>query len=99
MTAYLRRLAIAGLAAATLSGPVQAEILPHLFADTYCNLRSVGAKHDEALRSAVRRSITMRDTGTVTIQGKQLDASAVEAWIAVSRLCPSYFRLKSPTPI
>lgn len=99
MTAYLSRLVALGIAAATLSGPVQAEVLPHLFADSYCNLRSVGVSHQDALQTAVRRAMTLRDAGTVTVQGKQLDASAVEAWIAVSRLCPSYFRLKPHTSI
>jgi len=68
------------------------QILPNLYAQEYCSLRSMGVSKSEAITAAAQHAYvhSLPNVPTVTIDGIQKDVDVVRAARAVSNRCPQY---------
>ena len=81
------------IAALMLAIPVSAgEILPNLYAQEFCSLRSMGVSKDEAITAATEVAYldNGRDMPQVTIGGKKYEVDVIRAYRAISERCPEY---------
>ena len=81
------------IAALMLAMPVSAgELLPNLYAQEFCSMRSLGVSKDEAFAAATEAAYLNngRTMPQVTIGGKKYDVDVVRAYQAVSDRCPQY---------
>jgi hypothetical protein len=69
---------------------VEAKLLPHLYAQSYCELRSMGATHDSAQRAAIEQATITGDDVKVEIGGRTYDYGVVKAIDLVNDQCPQY---------
>ena len=76
-----------------LSVPASAgQILPNLYAQEYCSLRSIGVSRNEAITAATQHAYvgSLPEVPTVTINGRQIDVDVVRASRAVANRCPQH---------
>ena len=67
------------------------EVLPALYASTYCELRRNGLNRDDAVRSATRTaSIPWGKPVMVERNGQKVPADIMQAAIMVAHFCPHY---------
>ena len=69
-------------------------ILPHLYAKTFCDLRSIGIDDDGARRTAVMESMVSGDSWTMVRRqdGSLVQSDIVLAVNAVFQRCPEYIK-------
>jgi len=88
-------LPIAASFVALFAAPVQAgTILPHLYAKTFCELRSVGIDDESARRTAIRQSMISSDEWTMVrrTDGTFVQSDIVLAVNATFQRCPEYMK-------
>lgn len=88
-------LAIAtGLIASLPMPSVAGTILPHLYAKTFCELRSLGIDDEGARRTAIRQSMITSDEWTMVkrADGSMVKSDIVLAVNAVMQRCPEYIK-------
>jgi len=86
---------IAASFVALFATPVQAgTILPHLYAKTFCELRSVGIDDESARRTAIRQSMISSDEWTMVrrTDGTLVQSDIVLAVNATFQRCPEYMK-------
>jgi len=86
---------IAASFVALFAAPVQAgTILPHLYAKTFCELRSVGIDDESARRTAIRQSMISSDEWTMVrrTDGTFVQSDIVLAVNATFQRCPEYMK-------
>ena len=94
----MKTIAAAGLVLITafISSPARAvpELLPYIYATTFCDLRSVGVDKYTAYREAIQRS--MYDFGNQPIMVKYRNgiyaSDEVMGHKAIKKTCPEYMR-------
>lgn len=88
----MRTLLVAAALVLAAAAPAKADtILPHLFAERYCTLRSLGASADDAMAAAVKQALIPGDDWIyVTRLGRQERSDVVEATNVLLRRCPEY---------
>ena len=84
------RTTLAALALLSTTPAIAGEILPHLFAQTYCDARSVGISRTDAIDMALKAATTDGEPQTITYKGKQERSDVLNASLAVVRRCPQY---------
>ena len=69
-------------------------ILPHLYAKTFCELRSVGIDDESARRTAIRQSMISSDEWTMVrrTDGTLVQSDIVLAVNATFQRCPEYMK-------
>jgi hypothetical protein len=75
--------------------PVQAgTILPHLYAKTFCELRSIGIDDESARRTAIQQSMISSDEWTMIrrTDGTLVQSDIVLAVNATFQRCPEYIK-------
>ena len=88
-------LPIAASFVALFAAPVQAgTILPHLYAKTFCELRSVGIDDESARRTSIRQSMISSDEWTMVrrTDGTFVQSDIVLAVNATFQRCPEYMK-------
>lgn len=69
------------------------EVLPYLYASEYCQLRSIGASRQTAIRAAMQTAtIHGNDWVYVTVNGQQIRSDIMRGALAVRQLCPQYLQ-------
>jgi len=94
----MKTIAIAGIVLITAFMPLPAravpELLPYLYATTFCDLRSVGVDKHTAYREAIKRSLY--DFGNQSIMVKYgngiYTSDEVIGHKAIKKTCPQYMR-------
>lgn len=81
---------IPALLAGFIPTAAEAKLLPYLYADSYCELRQMGATHESAQRAAIEQSSISGDDVKVVINGKSYDYGVVKAIDLVNEQCPQY---------
>jgi len=88
-------IAAAVLAATAFASPAAEayQLLPNLYAKTYCDLRKLGVSYSEALNAAMEVAIVSDgDSSYVTIDGKSQRLDVVQAAVAVTERCPGLMK-------
>jgi hypothetical protein len=88
----MKTIILAAVASIALPFSVTAgELLPNLYARTYCESRAIGMTADEARTQAVSESYISTGNGTpVTIHGVKTTTDVVASVRAANKLCPQY---------
>ena len=90
------RICITSLIILANSFPVaqaKADILPSLFANTYCEARRAGISHDDAMKVAVYKAYTSsHDAQTIVVQGKSYESDTYMALWKIAERCPNYVK-------
>lgn len=87
----MRTFLIAAALLVTTAPTKAGTILPHLFAERYCTLRSLGASTDDAMAAAMKQALIPGDDWIyVTRFGRQERSDVVEATNVLLRRCPEY---------
>ena len=84
----------AGLAISLPLPSLAGTILPHLYAKTFCDLRSIGIDNDGARRTAIMESMISGDSWTMVkrADGSYVQSDVVLAVNAVMQRCPEYVK-------
>jgi hypothetical protein len=69
-------------------------LLPNLFAQRYCELRSIGATKDQAIDAAVKDALISEDRWFMVTKANSTKgrSDSIEAARAAAIRCPEYFR-------
>lgn len=81
---------IPALLAGFIPTAAEAKLLPYLYAETYCELRSMGATHESSQNAAVERALVNGDDVKVVIDGRTYDYGVVKAIELIDDKCPQY---------
>lgn len=89
----MKSIIFAGIAALAFPLSVSAgQILPNLYAQTYCDSRDMGMSAYDARTQAIDESyISSGNPSGVTINGVQTTTDVVYAVRKTMKLCPQYF--------
>ena len=69
------------------------QILPYLYASKFCELSAAGVDLNDARKIAITESITSSGSSVqINYQGKKINSDALQAAIAVSKMCPQYMK-------
>lgn len=69
------------------------QILPYLYASKFCELAAAGVDLNDARKIAITESfISGGSSVQVNYQGKKINSDALQAAIAVSKMCPQYMK-------
>jgi hypothetical protein len=77
-----------------LATPAQAyQVLPSLYAKTYCELRELGVSNEDAIAAAVRESVVSGpDAPEVTVNGSKVRSDILLAVRYANNQCPGLSR-------
>ena len=89
----MKSIIFAGIAALAFPLSVSAgQLLPNLYAQTYCDSRDMGMSADNARKQAVDESyISSGNPRKVTYNGVKTTTDVVAAIRKTMKLCPQYF--------
>ena len=69
------------------------QVLPYLYAKSYCQYRALGISADDARSAAMDDAYISTGTPTqVNYNGRKVSSDVIKAAIAVSKLCPQYMK-------
>lgn len=84
---------LATAASIAIPGPAFARnfrVLPFLYAEKYCMLRSLGASRTKAMETAIQESLIRGEVAEIQIDGGTYGMDIIESTEAVSAKCPEY---------